>query len=76
MRSTHTSRTALWGILLLASIGIAAAGAVSLFNAGMIADATGKAAEVPIAGVVALLAGGVTALVCFIRFATALAQRR
>lgn len=66
----------LWGVLLLVSIGVAAAGAVSLFNAGMIADETGNAAVIPAAGVAGLLIGGVASLVVFLRFATAVAARR
>lgn len=65
-----------WGLLLLVSVGIAVAGAVSLLNAGMVADATGNAAGVPVAGVLALLVGGVASLVLFVRFATELAESR
>lgn len=76
MRSSSTSRVILWGVLLFISVVIAAAGVVSLFNAGVIADATGKAAVVPVAGIAALLIGGVASLVLFVRFATELAERR
>lgn len=75
MPRTNFSRIALWGVLMLAAFSIAVLGAVSIFNAGVYADATQTEGQLPPLAVAALAIGGVATLFLFVRFATALAER-
>ena len=75
MPKTNVARIALWGLLMLAAFSIAVLGAVSIFNAGVYADATQTGGQLPPLAVAALVIGGAAAFFLFVRFATALAER-